>query len=964
MSRRDDIALDKVADKIPKGGLAVSGNLTKDDNPVTQSEADFDLHGESPQPLNARPLGGSKGVQLKARNRDAGRHYVESRRQADDSSLRYEPERFIMAQPEKTAEPDVKESDSLSPEVDISSAPAYARANARPRKVAEPVEMNPGDNMRIREVEPMQTYSKDGQRESALRFEPPKKAPPLAHEKGSQAKRKNVAAGNDVKDSPADKRDETHAMLGGEPEIQQAIADTPGNYHHEKGSAIRHTRESLLTHRRKEKPDGDADSPKEVKGDAFGVSSASRYDEGGEADLSLDTVADDGILPLVPKGDKPGESLSPRPKSVYRWAKQDAQGEQQARSVKPNKQAEVKGDAFGATPAQRPDTTSATKADEKTHTEDFSSDEPLKHKERPKTGQEKKKPGKLQFSEADASPFGTNNRKLDKAEKQFERTSKKLDEARDKLPSKRRLRTRQVFNTETGKAKTTLAFENEPISQKEHLKGSIASRPIKAGANAVIVYAHGKVHQVERENAGVEAAHKGEMLVEGSLRKSYRHNKIEPYREVSRLEHDMAKKSANLTYQRAAADNAQANSNMVQRAVQKHKIKREYAKKAHEAQKAAKKAKKAAEKTAEGSKAIAGFVRRHPVAAVIVVVLLLLLMCILSMCSVGASLSTGGMTSIVTSTYLADDAEMYAAENAYAEMETELQYLLDNYQALHPGYDEYHFDLDAINHDPYVLISILSALHEGEWTLTDVQATLSLLFAQQYILTETVEVEVRYRTETRSGSWTDAEGISHSYTYTVEMPYDYYICTVELENFNLSHLPIYVMGEENLCRYAIYMATLGNRPDLFPVYAYPHASVIKMPTLYDIPPEYMEDEVFAAIITEATKYIGMPYVWGGYNPNTSFDCSGFVSWVINHSGWNVGRLGAQGLYNICTPVSSSSARPGDLIFFVGTYDTPGVSHVGIYVGDGMMLHCGDPIGYASIDTAYWQSHFYAFGQLP
>ncbi len=198
----------------------------------------------------------------------------------------------------------------------------------------------------------------------------------------------------------------------------------------------------------------------------------------------------------------------------------------------------------------------------------------------------------------------------------------------------------------------------------------------------------------------------------------------------------------------------------------------------------------------------------------------------------------------------------------------------------------------------------------------------------------------------------------------MEVPYNYYILNVELENFDLSHLPVYIMDEEKLSMYAVYMQTLGNRPDLFPNGTYPNASTLKEPTYYDIPPEALEDETFAAIITEAEKYLGFPYVWGGSNPNTSFDCSGFVSWVINHSGWNVGRLGAQGLYNICTPVTGAQAKPGDLIFFKGTYDTPGVSHVGIYVGDNMMIHCGDPISYASINTNYWQNHFFAFGRLP
>lgn len=195
-----------------------------------------------------------------------------------------------------------------------------------------------------------------------------------------------------------------------------------------------------------------------------------------------------------------------------------------------------------------------------------------------------------------------------------------------------------------------------------------------------------------------------------------------------------------------------------------------------------------------------------------------------------------------------------------------------------------------------------------------------------------------------------------------QVPYDYYICTVTLENFDLSHVPVYVMGEDQLSRYAIYMATLGNRPDLFPDSPYVNKYITGKPGDYEVPGEYLDDEAFAAMLAEAQKYIGYPYVWGGSSPATSFDCSGYVSWVINHSGWNVGRLGAQGLYNICT--LTSSPKPGDLVFFKGTYDTPGVSHCGIYVGDGKMLHCGDPIGYANLNTSYWQSHFYAYGRLP
>ena len=253
-----------------------------------------------------------------------------------------------------------------------------------------------------------------------------------------------------------------------------------------------------------------------------------------------------------------------------------------------------------------------------------------------------------------------------------------------------------------------------------------------------------------------------------------------------------------------------------------------------------------------------------------------------------------------------------------------------------------------------MLISILSVLHEGAWTADQVQGTLENLFDRQYILTEDVVVEVRYRTESR----TDSEGSS----YTVEVPYNYYICYVTLENKNLSHLPLEIMGEEQMARYSLYMSTLGNRPDLFPESAYVGKYITNPPDDYDVPKEYLDDETFAAILGEAEKYLGYPYVWGGSSPAMSFDCSGFVSWVINHSGWNVGRLGAQGLYNICTP--TSAPRPGDLVFFVGTYDTAGVSHCGIYVGDNMMIHCGDPISYANLNTSYWQSHFYAYGRLP
>ena len=951
-----------------RNGLVERNETTGEETLVTQHEAELDLRRNAPEPLNEKSVGG-KGILVKAKNREAGRHYVELRRQSDDSVFRYEPERFIVGQPEKTvpvkdntqvhsvpvAEPPVKKEMRTRTKPDISDEPDAPERDTRERAS-------------VNKTTPMSGTS-DRQRQSALQFEPPKKEPALSHRKKPQVEYAAKPENKETALSPENTQTADASFPDNALESDKPKPDAPGNYHHGNDSIVQHDRESLLHHRKAKLEDSEPGSPKEVKGEAFGVSSLPRSD-----DVANEERADNRQLK---EETKPGESAAVNKKRRTRdklrfsqkeqpQAKTDAKpGEPTHPTIPAGKHDEAEKGKLDSRKSGSGAPSRSDKRDGDKEKKSCSEREPGKLDGSPKAEPKDKKPDRLQFSEDGSAPSEPKNRKLDKAEKQYERTSKKLGKARDDLPSKRRLHTRQVFNTETGKTKTSLAFEKEPISQKEHLKGPKTLRPVKAGANALIVYAHGKVHQVERENAGVEAGHKTEMLVESGLRRAYHQHKTEPYRTVSKLEHDMAKKSANLAYQQTTAQNPQLQGNTVQKAMQKHKIKREYAKKVREAEKAAKRAKKAAEKTAETTKTVAGVVRRHPIATLILVIVLLLLLCVLSMCGTSMSLGTGGMGGIVATTYLADDADMYAAENAYAGLEAELQYEIDHYESLHQGYDEYNYNLDEIWHDPYVLISILSAMYEGEWMLADVQGTLSMLYSQQYTLTQTVDIEIRYRTETHYGSYSDPDtGESFSYSYEVEVPYNYYICNVSLENFNLSHLPIYIMGEEQLSRYALYMAALGNRPDLFPVYAYPHASVVKEPLRYDIPPEYFGDEMFAAIIAEAEKYIGMPYVWGGYNPSTSFDCSGFVSWVINHTGWNVGRLGAQGLCDICTPVLPVNARPGDLIFFVGTYDTPGVSHVGIYVGDNMMLHCGDPIGYASVNTAYWQSHFYTFGRLP
>ena len=568
-----------------------------------------------------------------------------------------------------------------------------------------------------------------------------------------------------------------------------------------------------------------------------------------------------------------------------------------------------------------------------------------------------KREPRLQFSDADlAEP------KLEKPIKRMKKAEAKADKAQAKIPKKTVAKKERGFDPATGKVKTQLRFEEvdkkKPPSKLTH---AVQDAP----ANFVLSQVHREVRQSEDDNVGVEAAHKVEQTVESGgrlVQSAHRAHQLKPYRAAIRAEKKLERANLDALQKKAEIDSP--TSNPVSKWQQKQAIKKQYAAAKHNqaaqttakaAENTAKAAKKAAEKAEKAGKYVWEHRRGFAIAAAILLMLAFLLNG-LSSCSV---MMDGVGSGIAASTYPSQDADMLGAEAQYCAMEAELQRYLDTYESTH-DYDEYHFDLDTIEHDPYVLISMITALHQGEWTLDEVQGTLQMLFDRQYILTEDVVVETRYRTET--DIWTDADGNTHTDTYQV--PYDYYICTVTLENFNLSHVPVYIMSEEQLGMYATYMATLGNRPDLFPGSGYIGKYVEGSYTDYDIPPEALDDEVFATIIKEAEKYLGYPYVWGGSSPSTSFDCSGFVSWVINHSGWDVGRLGAQGLCNICTPVPSANVKPGDLVFFTGTYDTPGVSHVGIYVGNNMMIHCGDPISYANLNSNYWQSHFYRYGRLP
>ena len=591
-------------------------------------------------------------------------------------------------------------------------------------------------------------------------------------------------------------------------------------------------------------------------------------------------------------------------------------------------------DTPDASPLEKGGATPTGRSKYRPHSEQARFSDRLRREEEPPSGGD----GGPASDDGGASPdkkSARNDRRFEKSKFRAEKTDAKLDAAREKA-----------------------AAQKPP-------KPNPAKASVKKATAGAWYYAHQKIHEVEQENVGVEAAHKTELAGERAVRDAshfVKHRiRTRPTRNVTKWERRDIRAKADFEYRRMAREHPELKENAVSRFFQKQHIKRQYQKQAREAAKqGARAAGKATAATAKISRAAAAFAKRHPAGLLIVLIAFLLILALQSCMASMTTIGNGLIGAVGAGTYPSQDSDMLAAEAAYSGMEAKLQNEAKNYAALHPGYDEYHFNLDKVGHDPYVLISILSALHDGAWTIDEVQDTLSTLFAKQYQLTQTVQTETRYRNET--STVTNPDGSTS--TVTKRVPYTYTICTVTLHNEDLSHLPVSILTEEQLSRYAFYMKTHGNRPDLFPQSQCPNASTLESYTDYDIPAEYMSDKTFAAMMAEATKYLGYPYVWGGSSPETSFDCSGYVSWVINHSGWNVGRLGAQGLYDICTPIPASEAKPGDLVFFEGTYNTTGVSHVGIYVGDGMMIAAGDPIGYSDITTNYWKSHFYAFGRLP
>lgn len=579
--------------------------------------------------------------------------------------------------------------------------------------------------------------------------------------------------------------------------------------------------------------------------------------------------------------------------------------------------------------------------------------------------QQKSRAYRLRFTDAErADP------ELSPHIRKAEKTADKLDAAQAKIPKKKVLRKQRVFDEAKAKPKTRLYFEEidkpKPPSKLSH-----------AVLSAPALEAHRQIGKVEQENVGVEAAHKSEAAAESgvrAVRSIHRSHALKAHRTAAMLEKKADRANISALYQKTLRENPQLSSNPLSRWQQKQAIKRQYAaakragQTAGTAKKTAEQTAKAAKKTAEAAQKTAAFAARHwkPILIVLgIAVAVMLIMNAIGSCSV---MLQGGMNMIVGTSYTAEDEDILAAEAYYVGLESELRQKVGSIERDYPGYNEYRYDIAEIGHDPFELISFLTALYE-DFTADEVQSALDALFDRQYKLTVTETVETRYRTETRTDTWTETdpvtgETVTYTDTYEVEVPYDYYILNVTLTNNALSRIAAADLNTEKLELYAVYQEMQGNKPYLFEGNIYAHPGEY---TDYEIPPEALADETFAALIAEAEKYLGYPYVWGGSKPSTSFDCSGFVCWVLDNSGvYPMSRTNAQGIFNQTTPIAPSEAKPGDIIFFTGTYDSSGpVSHVGIYVGDNMMIHCASGgVQYARMDTKYWTQHFYAFGRLP
>ncbi len=515
-----------------------------------------------------------------------------------------------------------------------------------------------------------------------------------------------------------------------------------------------------------------------------------------------------------------------------------------------------------------------------------------------------------------------------------------------------------------------LRFEDDTVvrSPKGNSKGVI-SQAVRSGVEQ-------RIAEDEKDNTGLQAVHTAERTGEKLLDAGSQLRQSKIRHEHSRLERAENKLNhANVRFLQKEQELKQADktgSNPISRANQRRAIKREYMSAGAgrtSGGKTAKGAKKAVNKPSAAKKKTSGFLRSKK--GLIVLALGGVLIFTMNAITSCTPIVEVGLHAFVMGTYPAEESDIRAAERAYKQKEDGLKEELAHYERYHRGYDEYIIEADDIWHDPYALISLISAYRGGEeWTINDVQGTLDMLFEWQYIVEETVTTETRYRDEEREGRRLVTDPVTgetywETYTYKASVPYTYSICTVTVENKILSHAPVYIMSKEKVGLYALYMSTLGNFPNIFA--GNPHASTLKDPLEYDVPQELLDaDPKFALLVEEANKRLGYPYVWGGYEPETSFDCSGFVSWLFTSTGINnIGHMGATTLYNHSQPVSPAEAKPGDVIFFQGTMGegTDGITHCGLYVGNNMMVHCGNPCSYADLTDSYWQQHFYGYGRL-
>ena len=581
-----------------------------------------------------------------------------------------------------------------------------------------------------------------------------------------------------------------------------------------------------------------------------------------------------------------------------------------------------------------------------------------------------KRPTRLRFTEDDLSSDA-----VKKAAGKAEKAAAKAEKAVDKITPKKHPKLRQeadVSASRTAKLRFGKAKADDIPPKPSGIKRTATHAPV----DTLSANVHKSISRYEDDNVGVQTAHQTELGAETAYHVAdhavYSH-KLKAYDKAEKLVSKSDKANVNALFEKFKKDNPNASSNPLSRWQQKHNIKKEYA--AARAGKGGKATAKGAEKTAKGAKSltqkITDFCVSHKTALLWILAIGLLFMVISGMFSSCSTMFQGGTQVVLGTSFTAEDEDILGADEDYTALENDLRSQVDNIESTHSGYDEYRYALDEIGHNPYELASYLTVVFE-DYTREEVQATLQQLFEQQYELILEEEVEIRTRTETRTGTRTHTdpetgETWEEEYEYEVEVEYEYYILNVTLRNYGLGNvIRSSGLSADQLERYEVLLETLGNRSYLF------GEEVSSAPggggeyTDYDIPGEALTDTAFANMIREAEKYLGYPYVWGGSSPSTSFDCSGFVSWVINNcgNGWSVGRQTANGLKNLCDIIPPSEAKPGDLIFFQGTYNTSGASHVGIYVGNGMMIHCGDPISYASIQTNYWQQHFYCFGRIP